>query len=198
VRADNEKFNFANVSTLIVDGDTHASEITAKLMRGFGVSNSAAVESGEEAKKILASGRQFDIVLCEAVLDDMLGADFVRWVRRETDSPLRFVPVLVLSGHTHFTNVVAARDAGANCAIKKPLSPTSLFDHVVWSASGARPFVETDTYVGPDRRFRNIGPPNGIGRRSTDLSAEIGEATEANLSQDEVDSFIKVTKVSLD
>jgi hypothetical protein len=34
-----------------------------------------------------------------------------------------------------------------------------------------------------------------VGRRVTDLSIEIGMATEPNLSQDEIDSLIKPMKV---
>ncbi len=34
-------------------------------------------------------------------------------------------------------------------------------------------------------------PPGVVGRRATDLSIEIGAATEPNMSQDEIDSLIK-------
>ena len=64
------------------------------------------------------------------------------------------------------------------------------------SCGGA--FVETPAYAGPDRRFKSLGPPGGIGRRSTDLSAEIGDASEPNLSQVEIDSFMKPVRMSLE
>lgn len=59
-------------------------------------------------------------------------------------------------------------------------------------------FIESDSYAGPDRRFRREGPPPGMaGRRSGDLSAAVGHAETPNLSQDEIDSLMKPTKVSL-
>jgi hypothetical protein len=82
--------------------------------------------------------------------------------------------------------------------VKKPVSPKVLFDHIVWSASQERNFVEGDSFIGPDRRFKFTGPPDGDGRRDTDVSAEIGEATQPNLSQQELDSTFKPTRVSIE
>ena len=73
-----------------------------------------------------------------------------------------------------------------------------MYDRVVWAVSNGRKFVETSTYIGPDRRFRNIGPPDGVGRRSTDLSVAVGEASEPNLSQGEIDSFMTPMKIKID
>ena len=52
--------------------------------------------------------------------------------------------------------------------VKKPVSPRLLFDRLSWIARTPRPFVETDDFAGPDRRFREVAPPNGQYRRSTD------------------------------
>jgi hypothetical protein len=43
-----------------------------------------------------------------------------------------------------------------------------LFDHLLWLARVPRPFVETNDYVGPDRRFRTIDPPDGRFKRDSD------------------------------
>jgi hypothetical protein len=67
---------------------------------------------------------------------------------------------------------------------------------MIFVSRDPRPFVECDNYIGPDRRFKNTGPPAGtMGRRKTDVHDEIGEATEPNMSQDEIDAFLKPTKV---
>jgi hypothetical protein len=65
-------------------------------------------------------------------------------------------------------------------------------------ARDERMFVDCEAYAGPDRRFKFEGPPPGEdGRRDNDLPAEVGQATDPNLSQDELDSMMKVSKVSL-
>jgi hypothetical protein len=73
-----------------------------------------------------------------------------------------------------------------------------LYGRIVWAVSNSRKFVESATYIGPDRRFRNLGPPDGVGRRSTDLSTSVGEASEPNLSQNEIDSFMTPMMIKID
>ena len=61
-----------------------------------------------------------------------------------------------------------------------------------------RQFVVAPGYVGPDRRFKNVGPPAGTdGRRSDDLTAEVPDAAEPNMSQDELDAMFKPMKVMI-
>ena len=93
----------------------------------------------------------------------MLGSDFVKWLRRCDKDDFRFLPVVVLTGHTQVSNVLAARDCGANIVVKKPVSSTALFEHMVWAANTERSFIEAENYVGPDRRFKFMGPPDGVG-----------------------------------
>jgi DNA-binding response OmpR family regulator len=135
-----------------------------------------------------------DFFFCEAALPDMDGLDLVRWVRRS--APVPYVPIVVLTGYSRVDAVVGARDAGANLVVKKPLSPQVLFDRLAWMGQGSRKFVETETYVGPDRRFKSIGPPDGLGRRSTDLSQDVGLAREPNMTQSEIDAMMKPTKLA--
>jgi len=47
-----------------------------------------------------------------------------------------------------------------------------MLERIVWVAKEGRPFLFSGTYVGPDRRFRDGGPPDGIGRRREDLAAQ--------------------------
>ncbi len=190
------KLNFSQVSALIVDGDNYATGILGQILRGFGLTRYTTADDGESAQ-LLLQGSHYDLVICEYALRDMPGTDLTRWIRRLPDPAYKFIPVILLTGYTQFSHVAAARDCGANVMVKKPISPNVLFDHIVWSADGERPYIETNNYVGPCRRFKFTGPPNGTGRRSSDLSAEVGEAVKPNMSQDEIDSFVRPTKVSI-
>ena len=123
------------------------------------------------------------------------GFEFIRWLRRSGPENNRTVPVLVVTGATAADEVAKARDCGANFVVAKPVTPLVLLQRIIWLGRDTRMFVEAESYVGPDRRFRFLGPPGGIGRRATDLSIEIGAATEPNMSQDEIDNLIKPMKV---
>lgn len=186
--------NFSKVRALIVDSDQFAVEILSQIMEGFGLPPVVSEDAGEAAKATLADGK-FDLLICEAMLRDMQGAELVRWVRAQANPRVRYMPIVMLTGHTQIGNVETGRDSGVNVVIKKPVSPTVLFDRLVWSANSPRPFIETETYVGPDRRFKFMGLPEGGGRRHTDLVGELGDATEPNLSQDEIDGFMKPARM---
>ncbi|MEJ0058815.1 MAG: hypothetical protein WDM79_04155 [Terricaulis sp.] len=56
--------------------------------------------------------------------------------------------------------------------------------------------MKHEIFSGPDRRWKNAGvPPGTTGRRDGDLSAEVGEATESNLSQNQLNAIMKPQKV---
>jgi DNA-binding response OmpR family regulator len=187
------RLNLKGVCVLVVDHDKYAVGLLLQMLRGFEVEQPVVVDTGMAAKELLKN-HTYDLCLLESKLADMKGADLVRWVRRQKP-PLKFMPTIVVTSYSQLRNVTAARDAGAHTVIKKPVSPRVLFDHIGWVADGTRPFVEVGEYMGPDRRFKFSGPPDGIGRRQNDLSREIGEAMEPNMSQAEIDAMIRPTKI---
>jgi len=192
-----ERLNFTQIQALVVDADQYSTSILGQILRGFGLAQHIIIDNGDEATKRLAASH-FDLLICDAILPDTHATDLIKWVRRQAALNIKYMPIVVLTGYTQYSNVVNLRDAGANIVVRKPVSPNVLFDHIAWSARTERPFIETDTYIGPDRRFKNVGPPDGAGRRKTDLTMDIGVAVEPNLSQEEIDGFLKPTKVEIE
>ena len=73
-----------------------------------------------------------------------------------------------------------------------------LLQRILWLTKDQREWVECETYVGPDRRVRNYGPPLGMaGRRAGDLSAHVGVALEPNMDQSDIDMLLKPQRVAL-
>lgn len=171
------KLNFRSVTTLMVDRDRYTRSLIAQMLRGFGVGGIEAVDSGEAAMKYVKE-HFVDLLIVEADLPDMSGADFIKWIRRENKEPLRFVPILILSGYTQMNMISVVRDAGANIVVKKPVSAQTLFDRVGWIARTPRAYIETADFVGPDRRFKEIVPPSGEYRRETDFPVQETEMAQ--------------------
>ena len=192
-----ERLNFSQIECLVVDADQYSTSILGQILRGFGLTRSTIIEEGEEARRRLPTSK-YDLLICDAMLPDMKAGDLIRWIRRQPALNVKYMPIVVLTGYTQFSTVVTLRDAGANIVVRKPVSPNVLFDHIAWSARTDRPFIETDNYIGPDRRFKNTGPPDGVGRRKTDLTSDLGAAVEPNMSQEEIDSLLKPTKVEIE
>lgn len=192
-----DRVNLAQSSVLLVDHNLQSLDMLSSIFHGFGVREQVKCEDTAAAVKLIQS-RDFDLILIDCSMPGMDGYDFIKWLRRETPPPLRYTPVIMLTGHAAQSKIQKSRDCGASFIVAKPLTPSVLLQRVHWLGSDERQFVECDTYVGPDRRVRNYGPPPGLaGRRSGDLSAEVGAATEANMDQSDIDQMFKPMKVSI-
>ncbi|NBB51358.1 response regulator [Rhizobium sp. CRIBSB] len=190
------KINLRSIRALCVDSNAQGLEILSQTLFGFGVEKIARATTGEEAKSILTR-QTVDLMLTDAILMDMSGFDLVRWLRATNLDPNRYTPVLTVTGHTQQSQILSARDCGAHFVVAKPMTPTILMQRILWVARGGRVFVESENFIGPDRRFKHVGIPNGVGRRREDLSATVGEATQPNLSQDEINDVVKPQRASL-
>ncbi len=130
------RLNLRGVSTLLVDSDHFTRGLIAQMMRGFEMDAPTVYETGAAAKAHLKD-HYVDLCMIEAVLPDMECSELIRWIRRQDKSPLRFIPIIVLSSYTQHRHVLFARDAGANLVISKPVSPRMLFDRLAWVAKSA-------------------------------------------------------------
>ncbi len=163
------RLNLRGATTLLVDSDSFTRGLIAQMLRGFGMDSPTLYETGAAAKAHLKH-HYADLCIVEAALPDMESTDLIRWIRRQDKSPLRFIPIIVLTSYTQHRLVSVARDAGANLIIKKPVAPRTLFDRVAWVAKTARPFIETANYAGPDRRFKDMPPPDETYKREGETS----------------------------
>lgn len=162
------RINLDRALVLVIDNHLGL-EVLSHVFYGFGVRRLHKCLTLEEALK-LTQTYEYDLIILESLLRDGDGYDFVSALRRQEDGALnRFTPTLLLSAHTPAAKVVKARDCGANFFVAKPVSPKIVMDRIIWIAREGRQFLETDTYSGPDRRFRSDGPPPGVaGRRRGD------------------------------
>ncbi len=191
------RVNLERSTVLLIDDNAQSLDILSSVVQGFGVKEQIKCNSALLAVEILKR-RNVDLILVDCAMPEMDGYDFVRWLRRETEAPLRHTPVIMLMGHAPKSRIERSRDSGASFVVTKPLTPQVLLKRIVWLGRDEREFVECDSYVGPDRRVRNMGPPVGeTGRRSGDLSTHVGAAVEANMGQDDIDMLMKPQRVAL-
>ena len=82
----NDALDLSQMNALVVDADHYATEMLARIMRGFGLKNHSSAFSGEEAIQAVAEKRP-DLVLVESRLPDMTGSDVIKRIRREENPP---------------------------------------------------------------------------------------------------------------
>lgn len=192
-----DRVNLGHVAVLLIDDNLQALDILSSVVQGFGVKEQIRCSSAVEAAEVLKR-RQVDLILVDCAMPEMDGYDFTRWLRREAPAPARQTPVVMLTGHAAASRVHKSRDCGASFVVTKPLTPTVLLQRIVWLSTDEREFIQSESYVGPDRRVRNMGPPlDMVGRRRGDLSTHVGAAVEANMDQSDIDSLFKPRRVAL-
>jgi len=192
-----DKFNLAQSMVLLIDHNQQSLEVLSSIFHGYGVKEQIKCGSTDDAMRIVQK-RNVDLTLVDCSMPGMDGGDFIRWLRHETPAPLRFMPVIMLTGHAAESKVNNSLNCGASFIVTKPLTPAVLLQRILWLGADEREFVESDTYVGPDRRVRNLGPPMAIaGRRAGDLSAHVGDARDVNMNQSDIDMMMMPKRISL-
>jgi CheY-like chemotaxis protein len=193
----NDRIQLERINFLIVDDNPQSLEIIASSLAGFGVRNVFKCGSVKEARDVIRK-TTLDFIVTDAEMPEETGYDLLRWLRREAGEPNKYVPAVLCTGHTRASQVLLARDCGAHFIVAKPITPKVLLERIFWVARDERSFIDCDAYVGPDRRFKREGPPPGMeGRRKDDLSGNLGDAKEPNLSQDEINSFVRPARVAI-
>lgn len=177
------RLNLSKISVLLADRNLYTRTLISQSLRAFSVKYIYSCDTGAAALEYLGQAGA-DLALIEADLPDMSGADLIRTIRANPKEPLRFVPIIVLSGYTQMRMLGDTRDAGANLVVKKPVSPQSLFDRISWLGRTKRAYIEAPNYIGPDRRFHDIDPPDGAFKRSTDKSQDVSPQKQVALSQE--------------
>lgn len=160
------RINLDKAAVMLLSG-AQGMELLNRIFHGFGVRHPYRCQNAERAMDICREA-DLDLIICDGSLPDGETYDFVHALRRSDMEPNRFCPVMIIQGHTPIDQIQKARDCGANFVVAKPITPRLLLERVLWIAQESRPFIELDGYVGPDRRFQNLGSPNGAGRRRSD------------------------------
>lgn len=189
------KIDLKTATVVLIDPDVHSVDIMVQIMRGFGVVETSRCVTIEEAQQALA--KRVDLVVIDPAVNDGKGYEFLRELRHTKGAVNAFVPVILVSGHTPESDVMRGRDTGANYFVAKPVTPKVMLERIMFVARDQRLFIENESYIGPDRRFKFLGPPPGTeGRRESDSKA-LSHGDGPNLSQDQVDAEFKPQRVEL-
>lgn len=158
------------ITILIVDDNQHMRGILKELLRAAGVNDIKEASDPLEAFEYMKSSL-VDLLLVDLAMPLMDGVEFTRMVRTNEDSPNHFLPIIMITGHSERSRVNAARDAGVNEFLVKPVTAKGLMERLSLIVNRPRNFVKSKQYFGPDRRRR--ADPNFSGEeRRKDLQAK--------------------------
>lgn len=189
--------NLRDLVILIAEPSSYISMLIHGMLRGFGSNKVLEVRNSNSVLHALTA-QKIDILICDMRLPPQGGLSLTRAIRSNKDNEHRTIPILIMAADSRESTIKAARDVGANMVIAKPISPAGLYDRLNWIAFNQRKFVDTETYFGPDRRFKIEGYPNGIGRRKGDKAVEVAAESGPVLAQNDIDSLFSAVRTGQD
>lgn len=159
-------YRFDRPRILVVDDNVHMRKLVATILQAFGTDQIHEAADGERAWVVMRDSNP-DVVVLDWQMEGMSGLEFAKQVRTSPQTPNPFVPIIMLTGHTHIEQVRQARDAGVNEFLAKPVSVKAILSRLISVIEHPRPYVRTKSYFGPCRRRRVMGEYRGPERRAT-------------------------------
>lgn len=147
--------DYGALRILVVEDDRPSRILTAALLEELGVGQVREAAHAEEALRTLRSF-QADVVICGMVMAPMDGLQFIRHVRTDRESANPYLPIVLLIANADRGSVRAARDAGVNLLMAKPVTLEGLRKRIDLALNERRAFIMNKSYVGPDRRRQDV------------------------------------------
>lgn len=159
-------YRFTYLKILVVDDNRNMLGLLQDILRAMGVGEVVTADNGASAIEILTDSvsTPVDIVITDLSMEPMDGDALTRWIRNDPNSPNRFLPVILLTGHTELGKILAMRDAGVTEVLAKPININGLTNRILNIIDRPRRFVDAAEYFGPDRR-RHTEPYSGQEKR---------------------------------
>ena len=156
---------------LIIDDSAQMRTIVGTVLSAVGIRNLHHAPDGKEALRIL-SQRPVDLVYVDYEMPVMNGLDFISAVRA-LETKERYLPIIMLTGHSALDRLYMARDRGVTEFLRKPVTSSAILERLNTVILKPRGFVSTPRYFGPDRRRRSPDSYLGPMRRQSDAGATL-------------------------
>lgn len=156
-------YKFSRLSIMVVEENRHMLGLISGILHGLGVRDVVAINDTAEALQEL-NVTHADLIVTALRLQPLDGIEFVRFARTGPESPDKFVPIIMITGHSTASAVKLARDTGVTEFLAKPISAKSLYLRILEAINKPRLYVRTKSFFGPDRRRRDA-PRDGPERR---------------------------------
>lgn len=157
---------------LIVDDNEQMRTIIGTVLSAAGIRDLHYAANAEFGLQQLAS-LPIDVVYVDYEMPGMNGLDFLS-AARSLASDKKYVPIIMLTGHSDLLRLSIARDRGVTEFLAKPVTARNILLRLNAVIYHPRDFIRSSTYFGPDRRRRGDEGYSGPRRRRSD-SAEMVE-----------------------
>lgn len=153
----------ADLRVIILDPDPtkHHQEMIRSVLTLLDVTR---IRDAGDKTRLFERLRIFSADLLIAAMPPREAAVLADAIRRDPDSPNKALPIIVVSTPMTPFEVSGLRDAGVTEMLVHPITAKSLAARIEAVTQRPRAFVQSDRFVGPDRR-RHSRPYTGSERR---------------------------------
>jgi CheY-like chemotaxis protein len=171
-------YRFDRLKIMVVDDNAHMRKLVVTILQAFGCTHVYEAVDAKIAWSLLRETSP-DVILLDWMMEGMTGLEFTKQIRTSPASPNPFLPIIMLTGNTSMDCVNAARDAGVNEFLAKPVSVKAVMARLTSVIENPRAFVRTKAYFGPCRRRRGKEEYRGPERRAEAESDDSAEEMRA-------------------
>lgn len=150
-------------SVMLALTNVQTAETLKAVLMQQGMRRVASAENNRDAVSQMQE-QHYNMIVIEENFPALGGADFCRFLRL-TNTPMAVAPIVYGIRHADKESVFAARDAGASKIVLMPFSAKSLVGTLQAAVREIRPFVQTSSFNGPDRRITKKNTYSGPERR---------------------------------
>lgn len=170
-----------DLKILIASNSSHFITMVRQSLIAGGIKKITEAETSNKALNELTL-RVPDVMIISWQFKPLSGIDFCKMIRRNPQSPARYLPMIMANEFSDKKQIEITRDAGINELLVIPFSTKNLLNKIYYVLENPRPFIETVDYFGPDRRRRSDPNYKGSERRKK-VKGLTPEQIEALLSQ---------------
>lgn len=151
---------FSSLSVLVADSSPYVSNLVASMLRTLGIRE---IREANDARAVATELglRTFNVLMIDDDLPDLDGVEVTRRLRGRQGDPNRHLPVIMMASAPDAARIATARDAGINEFLRKPFAANHIEARLLALQTQPRPFIEAETYAGPDRRRRKTSFEGG-------------------------------------
>lgn len=153
---------------LVVDDNEQMRTIIGTVLAAAGIRDLHYAPNAEFGLRQLAA-LPIDVVYVDYEMPGMNGLDLLS-AARGLPGDKKYVPIIMLTGHSDLLRLSIARDRGVTEFLAKPVTARNILLRLSAVIYHPRDFIRTSTYFGPDRRRRGDHAYSGPRRRRSDAA----------------------------
>ncbi len=123
------ELDISNVKILIVEDNPFMQILLKQLLLDLGIVEMTEAADGAQAFSVMNTFEP-DITPVDWEMQPLDDLDSVKLIHTGDDSPNKYVPMIMLTGHSEQNKVTQSRDAGINELLIKPLSAKTLYPRI--------------------------------------------------------------------